>query len=210
MNIYVANLAEYNNGKLVGEWIELPQSKNDLHAILNEILGDDEELAIHDYECDYMQIGEYDNIFKLNEIAETMEGLEEYEQKALKAFLENGDDFIKALEKVNDGDFRIYSNCDSMCHVAMEIENECGFSQDQYDMYLDIDALARDIEIEYYSEDEEDYPENFVEYTQELIDEGCISQETKKRYFDYEALGRDLDIEGTYIFVGDDCIELIY
>lgn len=208
MNIYVANLAEYNNGKLVGDWISLPLAETELQKRLNDILGNDEELAIHDYECDYMEIGEYDNIFKLNEIAEKIDNMNTWEATGLKAMLENGSSFDEALENVEAGLFRVWNDCENMSHVAMEIENECGFTKEQYDMYLDIEALARDIEIEYCPEDEEDYPEDFVEYTEELIENGCISDEVKERYFDYESYGRDLDIEGTFIFINGDCVEL--
>lgn len=69
LKIYIANLGKYNEGELVGKWVELPCE--DLDEVLKEIEVVDgtayEEYAIHDYESDIegLNIGEYDNIFSL-------------------------------------------------------------------------------------------------------------------------------------------------
>lgn len=54
LKIYIANLGKYNEGELVGKWVELPCE--DLDEVLKEIEVVDgtayEEYAIHDYESD--------------------------------------------------------------------------------------------------------------------------------------------------------------
>lgn len=45
---YVANLAKYNEGKLAGEWLTLPKSREELEERLQVIMGEDEEYTIHD------------------------------------------------------------------------------------------------------------------------------------------------------------------
>jgi hypothetical protein len=100
MEIYITDLAAYNNGYLIGEWISLPMSKNDLNLKISEILligteacnGNEihEEFFITDYECDFMKIGEYDNPFKLNDIAEQADGLNDHELKMVRFLLRNG------------------------------------------------------------------------------------------------------------------------
>jgi hypothetical protein len=113
MEIYITDLAAYNNGHLVGEWVSLPMNEENLTSKINEILsigaeacGDDEheEIFITDYECDYMEIGEFDNPFKLNEMAEQADGLNDHELKMVEFLLRNGlvKDFEEALEKCED------------------------------------------------------------------------------------------------------------
>ena len=73
IKIYITDLEAYNNGYLVGEWIELPSSnlEADISRILEagakacNDLNRHEEYFIADYECDYIKIGEYDDIFDL-------------------------------------------------------------------------------------------------------------------------------------------------
>ena len=55
INIYVACLAAYNNGKLHGCWIDATQELDDIQDQINSMLvsspeEDAEEYAIHDYE----------------------------------------------------------------------------------------------------------------------------------------------------------------
>ncbi len=53
--MYIANLAKYNEGKLVGRWVTLPMERHELEQCIRDVLGDDEEYAIHDYELDLCQ-----------------------------------------------------------------------------------------------------------------------------------------------------------
>ena len=38
MKIYLTNLGKYNDGELVGEWISLPISEEDLNAVFDRIM----------------------------------------------------------------------------------------------------------------------------------------------------------------------------
>jgi len=114
MEIYITDLAAYNNGHLIGEWISLPMSKNDLNLKISEILlmgteacNDDEiheEFFITDFDCDFIDIGEYDDVYNLNKIAEQADGLNNHELKMVGFLLRNGlvKDFEEALEKYED------------------------------------------------------------------------------------------------------------
>ena len=37
INIFVTNLGEYNNGKLIGEWVGLPISREEYQAVLDRM-----------------------------------------------------------------------------------------------------------------------------------------------------------------------------
>ena len=39
LNVWIGNLGKYNEGELVGEWLELPVSKKELDAFLREKVG---------------------------------------------------------------------------------------------------------------------------------------------------------------------------
>ncbi len=134
MEIYITDLAAYNNGHLIGEWVALPMDEDDLRAKIKEILstgvevcGDNnehEEIFITDYESDLMTIGEYSDPLQLNEIAEQAENLGNYEMKAVKFLLNNNlvADFSEALEKYEEV---IIHEDSSMEDLAYEFVNEC-------------------------------------------------------------------------------------
>lgn len=48
IKLYIANLAKYNEGELVGKWITLPTEEDELRETISDVLGTDEEYAIHD------------------------------------------------------------------------------------------------------------------------------------------------------------------
>ena len=167
MNVYITDLASYNNGNLVGEWVSLPMDNEDLKSKINSILelgseidGYDEiheEYFITDFECDYYDVDEYENIDNLNNIAHSMESLNDYERKAVKFLLDNYlvNNFEEALEKYDD--VIIYEDC-SMYDIAYDIVQE-SFDVEKipanFSNYIDYNALARDLEYEgrYYEVD---------------------------------------------------------
>jgi antirestriction protein len=73
--IYVASLADYNNGVLHGAWIDAAREPEDIQADINDILDssrepDAEEWAIHDYEqFGRWRVHEYDSIEQVSRIA---------------------------------------------------------------------------------------------------------------------------------------------
>lgn len=160
INIYIANLGKYNEGELVGKWVELPC--DDLEKELRSIGVSDEpdengmyyeEYAIHDYDTDIpgLKIGEYDNLDELNELAEKVENLDSSEKIALRGFLKNGSSLEDALEGVENVNYAIYWNCYDMEDVARAIIEETGMLQgipDEIAWYFDYEAYGRDLDLE--------------------------------------------------------------
>ena len=72
LRIYLTNLGKYNEGQLVGEWVELPVTEEELEKVLERIgISEEpdengnyyEEYFITDYESDFnYKVGEYDSI----------------------------------------------------------------------------------------------------------------------------------------------------
>lgn len=111
-----------------GEWVDLPQPEEELAETIAEIQRetDCEEVMISDYEGDW-NIGEYDGIFELNELAETLAELDDNEQELVETLIrEHGDSLEEAIARIEEGNYRTYYNCDSMSDVAREILFECG------------------------------------------------------------------------------------
>ena len=161
MNIYLTNLGKYNEGFLIGEWVSLPISNEDLKNVLKRIkisIKPDangnyyEEYFITDWECDYYNIGEYENIDTLNEIASQVESLEDNEKEIAKALMsECGYTLNEAMEKVESGNYTIYYDCENMIDVAYQVVEECDYLRNvpkNVARYFDYEAFARDLSIE--------------------------------------------------------------
>lgn len=167
--IYVVNLGKYNEGYLIGEWIDLPATEEELQKLhcrikvgrmengeyvhgYKEGLSYYEEVAIHDFENSYgIRINEYDSISELNELAEVLENENENVVSALYDIVSTLDDLKRVLE---EGDYSVLYDVDN--------EEDLGYKH-----------------IEEFSTFE--IPENI------------------EPYFDYERYGRDLVCNGWHI-----------
>lgn len=154
MNIFITNLGKYNEGELIGEWATLPISEKELQELFERIGINEEyeEYFITDYECDFYEVGEYENIKTLNEIAEEMEKLSEEAQKVAKAIMNDlGYNLEEATRIANNNDYRIYSDCDNMTDIAYQVVEECGYLNnvpDNVARYFDYESFGRDLGIE--------------------------------------------------------------
>lgn len=162
LKIYITNLGKYNEGKLIGEWVELPVTEIEFAAVKERIGIDEqyEEYFISDYETDIegLEIKEYSDIDELNEFTKQFEQLYEGDKKAVQAMLLDGYSSNEALEETDKGNYMIYWNCDNMTDVAYEVIEECGYLNnlpEQIRGYFDYEAFGRDLDIEgkYYNID---------------------------------------------------------
>lgn len=151
IKVYITNLAKYNEGYLIGDWVTLPLPPEDLDEVIAEILGDDEEYFITDYECEFMEVPEYCNLHRLNELAEQLEELDEHEQKKVKAILEWGayTRLEDALENMDN--FRLDENINNENDLAWYFLDEV-YSDvpDFIKRYVDIKRLGRDLALDGY------------------------------------------------------------
>ena len=120
---FITNLGKYNEGKLIGKWIEFPIDEDELNEALKEIgckYTDEngkvynelyEEFFFSDWECEIpLKFGEYESISDVNDIAERVENLMDYEQDVLKVILEeHTSDVDEALRIVEGGNYVIWS-----------------------------------------------------------------------------------------------------
>jgi antirestriction protein len=109
IRVYVANLGLYNEGKLMGDWLNLPTSNNEIDAFLKTKVGLNkqyEELAIHDCESDF-NLGEYENLYDLNVLAVKLEQMSDAEKTLASVYCDaNGlkdiSSILNACEQIND------------------------------------------------------------------------------------------------------------
>ena len=158
MRVYITDLEAYNEGHLVGSWYELPMNSDLLaESIENELQRGKEicqsehfheEYFITDYECDYMEVGEYDNLENLNNIAEKMETLNSTDMKKFKALTDEGYDFEYSFNNYEDVEIYEETNMNELAEQFVE-DGLFGNIPKALINYIDYDAIARDLSMDY-------------------------------------------------------------
>ena len=150
--VYLTNLGKYNEGYLIGEWVELQITDEELDAVLERIGINEqyEEYFITDYESDYgLTANEYSSISTLNELAEQVADLDEYDRDILTALMSEGYTLADALCKVDD--VMVYYDCHDMTDVAYAYIEETGLLDsvpENIARYFDYEAFGRDMSYE--------------------------------------------------------------
>ena len=166
MELFITDLSAYNEGFLSGRWIQLPLTQEELIQVSTEILKEGElvsgttnheELFITDYEAEIL-IGEYDNIERLNELAQTMEAFTDEEFLKLRFLAYEGynerDVIDNGLEtyEVDIYDYRDNSSfTDTFELLASDFIDEGLFGEipKSIESYIDYEAIARDLRMDY-------------------------------------------------------------
>lgn len=157
LKVYLTNLGKYNEGQLIGEWVELPCTDDELEEVKEKIgISDEpdengnyyEEWFITDYETDIhgFTVGEYDNLDDLNKLAETLDNLNEYDREVVEAMISEGYSLEDALDKKDDCMF--YIDCNDMEDVAWKYAEETGLLDsipENLQSYFDFKAFGWDM-----------------------------------------------------------------
>lgn len=184
INIFLTNLGKYNEGELVGEWVALPTTKENLFQVMKRIgIGSKdtfgqpyEEWFISDYDCeiDYLIrcLGEYENLNELNYLAAKIEDLDEYDFKIFESVLEyDGGAGIRGAADVID----VIENLDCYClYDGAYNERDLGLYLLEESGFYNLDELGN-----------------------------------LRNYIDYEAFGRDYSFETEGGFVNGGYLEVI-
>lgn len=154
---YITNLGKYNEGYLIGEWIDFPISDEDLAAVLERIGVSDEpdengcyyeEYFFTDWETSISglsaNLGEYVRIDDVNEIAEKIEEYGDLAAAIVEAF--GVDDLMNS-----DPDDYIIWPVDNDEELGEEVVDVCGILNeipDHLRYYFDFAAYGRDYRLE--------------------------------------------------------------
>ena len=153
--LYIANLRQYNDGNILGDWFTLPVSWSSVEDYLkldgSEEYG--EEWIILDWENPYgLTIYEYSNINELNNYVTQLEDLDSNVLRNLSAILSFGNEELQDILD-NGADKYMFTHESSMEDVARAFVEDMGGIQnaigsDSIDSYIDYGKLARDMEID--------------------------------------------------------------
>lgn len=168
-NVFLTNLGKYNEGYLVGEWVSLPTTHEELQEVFKRIgIGSKdsfgytyEEWFITDYDIDIYGVsnllGEYTNLDELNYLASRLDELLLGELEDYKAILESGLDDCRDIEDLinltyNIDKYTIYSGIDDDWDLGNMYFQECGY---EFEMkknglgdlidYIDLERYGSDI-----------------------------------------------------------------
>lgn len=99
IKIYLSNLSKYVEGRENGRWLQLPMDSDKLQSVLNDIVGENQEHIILEYDAPFY-IDEYENIFALNETLENILGcgLDDNMLTALFKVNPDRDEVLEAIE----------------------------------------------------------------------------------------------------------------
>jgi antirestriction protein len=149
--IYVASLADYNNGVLHGRWIDAAQDASDIEDEIQAMLAESsepvaEDWAIHDFDgFEGIRLSEYESIERIAAIAA---GIDEH-GAAFAAWFDN----YPARDLDNWGDEfdeQYAGEYDDLGTFAAELLSDMGTLNDvpaSLQSYIDFDGYGRDLEL---------------------------------------------------------------
>ena len=148
MKIYLANLQAYNEGKLLGKWLDI--TKDDLKKAVSDF--GDAEWAIHDTELPF-KVGEHENLDDLQEVGKIWNSMSDYEQAAFCCLVDDGDTLKEALEEYQ---YRSVLVADSYEDLAYQFVEDGVFGEipESISNYIDYETMGRDL---YYDYQEYEY-----------------------------------------------------
>ena len=149
MQIYVACLAAYNNGKLHGVWIDVTKGKEHIQEEIKKVLATSpennqpypcEEWAVHDYEGLPSSLGEYPGLDKICEIADFIEEHGEIAGEVLDHFCGDVDDARSAIEDHFVGEYKDAED------FAVQWVEMCGDKiPESVSYYIDYERMGNDM-----------------------------------------------------------------
>ena len=152
--IYLTNLGKYAEGELLGKWVDLPCSDLEAEfAAIGVAAGTPySESFITDYENNIgYEVGEYESVEALNELAERLEEVSEQgDLEMLAAYIESeGGSLRDALDNYENAIFYPSMELEDVAH---EIIEECYDLPEMALRYFDYEAFARDLHFDGYNE----------------------------------------------------------
>jgi antirestriction protein len=153
---FITNLGKYNEGELIGKWIDFPITDEELEEVFKEIGINEEyeEIFFTDWESDFETgFGEYVSIEDVNELAEELEALDAYDLEKVEALIEAyGYSLREAIRRCDNA---IFWSGYTLEDLAYELVEECYPTKDIpeiFTRYFDYEAFARDLDFDGYTE----------------------------------------------------------
>lgn len=169
---FITNLGKYNEGELVGDWVDFPIDEDEFEEKLAEIgIGSEDEFGnpyeewfVTDYECnldafEWEELGEYPSYETLQEFGELVDSIDDV--VAVNNAYEVTDDLREAIEGLDDGDIIFYPGLNSWEDLAYYIIDDVYGGVENLDpsvqeQFFDYEALGRDLGFDTYESEDED------------------------------------------------------
>ena len=148
MKIYLANLQAYNEGKLLGKWLDI--TKDDLLKAVSDF--GNAEWAIHDTELPF-QVDEHEDLFELEKVGKIWNSISDYEQAAFCCLVDDGYTLTEALEEYQNRSVLVADSYEDLAYQFVE-DGLFGEIPHQILNLIDYKAIARDL---YYDYQEYEY-----------------------------------------------------
>ena len=159
---FITNLGKYNEGELIGKWIEFPIDEDDLNEVFKEIglsYYDDEmndietgyeEYFFSDWDCDFeCNLGEYEDVDSVNELAERLLEWENEDDKFAAACEYDG---VNSVLNSDPTDWLLRPDVKDNYDLGhlYAVEYDCvDFSNNELlARYFDFESYGRDLSIE--------------------------------------------------------------
>lgn len=150
INGYITNLGKYNEGILQGEWITFPIDEEELEEALERIGINEEyeETFFTDWESEIeLDLGEYESIEAVNELAER---LEDWDEDTLAAATEIWG--LKYIDLDSPEDYTLYSDINNEYDLGYYWIEESGCydtsALGNLSNYIDYEGFGRDVNLE--------------------------------------------------------------
>src|SRR5690625_3783910 len=148
LKVFITNLAKYNEGYLYGKWVTLPKDEDELQEDVNEVLVDNEELFITDWESDYKrEIEKYLSVFIINQ---ELQELEIFNEDVIRLICLIADaecqQITEVIEEYKDGKYIIIkaTNFEEL-GIYLNVNGLLGYEIPSHlDDYIDYERLGED------------------------------------------------------------------
>ena len=191
LSVYPENLGKYNEGQILGDWIDLPTSEKRIHDFLKDVVGlneNYEEYFIADYdipaEFSFIPKNENCNLYDLNLLATQLNGMHQKSIESMNLFsLQEPNLSIKDLINVTlqihnisyyDYSFDGMENCSNLSSEELfgrTVAETDGLTDElerrKVDLYFDYEAYGRDTAI---NEDVELGEKGYIDMANTKID----------------------------------------
>ncbi len=154
IRVYLTNLGKYNEGYLIGKWVNVDVSTNWDKELENIGVKEDsyyEEYFITDYESNIgISIDEYTSIPYLIEIAEKIQDID-VDSDVFKGILDCCTNFDEAIKVVLNDEYRVFEDVEDetdLGHALVDDDFIFGDIDDNVKIYLDYEAIGRDYMLE--------------------------------------------------------------
>ena len=157
---FITNLGKYNEGELIGEWIDFPIDEDDLEEVLEKIGIDGEnyeEYFFTDYDTDIkhnLDISEYEDIDNLNEFGELLQNIESYQEDLVNAIVYEYSSFdyiLELLQNIDDQELIDVDNDEDLGYYI--IDNIYGgvehLDRNTLERYFDYEGYGADVANDY-------------------------------------------------------------